>query len=382
MAFESFLARQIGTWLVNKAINLPKEIRDPLPTNATDLDKFLQASGRRICDQWARVAPAARLIPGAPQFDVVCFPYLNNTGQAPTSPAKSVPVSSKDGGQCSGKKYSSYIKFRPSIGYGTPGFSWGSPIESFVPCNTPGFPDLYGPCYLLVKNNTNGTEYFEWRSKLNSSYGANGGVASNTEIAQLLEAWVQICPGEGVDNCGTPDGYTPPTYPPLPTLPPPSTPAPGTQNNNWDIQINNDGTLNFCMNNSCNQIPAPGDPPPAPSENPGSPYGTPVETDPNTKEGGGCVPAGYVLTGIKITIKSQPQSAVNARWGFYKSAGWVRFGPFPTVLTVSPDIVWLADGMFATPPNEACSCYSVKANPGWAFAIQAYAKKKQSQSAL
>lgn len=357
----------------------PEFLRDELPANASTTAKFVQAAGRRACRNYVRAGFGSGTVYG-PTYDWACEPYLDTVNEGKLTDGRQDPISSKDGGQCSGKKYSSYIKFRPSIGYGTPQFTWGSPIESFVPCNTPGFTNLYGPCYLLVTNNTNGTEYFEWRSTLNSSYGANGGVASSTEIAQLLEAWVQICPGEGVDNCGTPDGYTPPTYPPnLSPVPPPTVAPPGTNNKDWDITINPDGTLNFCIANICTNLGGPDGPPKNPSEDPGTPNGNPTPSDPNTGEAKGCVGDDQILTGIQITFTQTPPVSTTLSGQFFKAPIWAGFGPSEELIDFVQDGAWIRDKQLIIPDSEFCKCFYVKFKKDFKGTVQAFSRPKEDK---
>lgn len=365
--------------LIQRAFKTPEFLKDELPDNASSVSRFIQSAGRRACRNYVRAGFGPGTVYG-PTYDWACEPYLKTLNEGKQTDGKFDPTSSKDGGQCSGKKYSSYIKFRVSIDFGKPTFHWGPIIESYVPCNTPGYLDYYGPCYLNVANNPNGASSFEWKSTLNNSYGANGGSGSDIEIAQLLDAWVQICPGEGTDNCGTPDPYTPPTYPPnLPVIPPPTVSPPGTNNKDWDITVNPDGTLKFCIANVCTDLGGPSGPPNNPSEDPGEEDGEPTNSDPETGEAKGCVGDDKILTGIQITFTQTPPVSTTLSGQFFKAPIWAGFGPKEELIDFVQDGAWVRNEQLIIPDSEFCKCYYVKFKKGFRGKVQAFSRPKEDK---
>jgi len=184
------------------------------------------------------------------------------------------------------------------------------------------------------------------------------------------------------DNCGNPPNeYNPPSWPPnLPSLPPPTIAPPGGDGDD-DIFIDPDGNIVICEDGDCTTPRPPGSGNgPDSGGGPGSPDGDPQETNPNDpnnpNEVSGCVEDGNVLTGVQIEVTQAPPNYQGLGDIYYRSC-WVWMGPSSGLLDMVSDGKAIEDGQFVIPDSRDCTCFKVRANPGFRVSVQAYSRPKE-----
>lgn len=357
-------------WMVDS----PEFIKDDLPPEASSGTKFLQETGRRVCRGYARARSALGGVAYAPVYSNLCTPYLDSIGEGPTSGGDYGPL--YPGGQCAvayiwTQKFRSY---NPDTGLLTQEI-----INDFPPYGGP----------LTWTNLPDVIEFGEIRSRV-QVVTTNGTLVLTTKVLrqfdQALKAtseYYNIRRADGQpDNCGDQDStYRPPSFPPnLPPLPPPTNPAPGG-GSNWDVNILPDGKVQICIGGECStSTPPNGGGGPDSGGGPGETDGPPQETDPNDpdspNEVSGCVEDGNILTGVKIEVTQAPPNYQGLGDIYYKSC-WVWTGPSSDLLDMVIDGKTLESGQFVIPDSSDCTCYKVRANPGFKVSVQAYSRPKE-----
>jgi hypothetical protein len=348
-------------------------LKDDLPANAPSMGKFAQEVGRRACRQYARNRANYGVIAYDPVWSDSCNPYLDSIDEGATANGNYGPPF--PGGQCSNLFYTVTVQ-GPNRCPGGNSFSVvvPGPVSGLIQVGNPGY---LGGCAggpgQSVRNNVvaGGQTWPVNPSNLHPDDAPKWRITSVTVF------------GSGTDNCGNlPSQYNPPTYPPnLPPIPPPSNPGPGF-GNDWDVEINPDGTFNICIDGECSDPlpPGPGDRPPGdPSEEPGEEDGDPNENNPNDPTGDitGCASEGQILTGIKIEITQVPVNENPGSGGFYRNVCWVWMGPSQDQLDLVTDGRFLESGQFVIPDSNNCRCYRVRPSPLWGLSVQAYSRPEK-----
>ena len=351
-------------------------LRDDLPQNAPGMGKFAQEVGRRACRQYARNRANFGIIAYDPVWSDSCNPYLDSIDEGPTQNGSYEPL--HEGGQCA-VQYNAF--------YSTTTYDQFGNVVQVVESG----PAPIGPGPLTFERRPDipisGGGSFRNQTVAIAANGNEVGLSGDRfeafGLAQSTEGRVARADGQP-DDCGNAPGeYAPPGYPPnLPPIPPPTNPGPGF-GDNWDVNLNPDGTFEICINGECSDPipPGPGDSPPGdPSEDPGEEDGDPQENDPNNPQDGditGCAEDGKILTGIKIEITQTPPSEVPGAGGLYRKVCWVWMGPSQDQLDLVADGRYLEDGQFVIPDANNCRCYKVRPSPLWGLRVQAFSRPEK-----
>lgn len=368
--YASSLRGLIKGILINQALRAPEFLRDPIPQSGSEVNKFVQAVGRRVCDKYARSPDIDQLV-FAPAYGWLCDPYLNGQGKGPTTPGHAEPPIL---GQCPGTLYSVSVSVQSYNSLGVQTTNQTIVYNNFLgPLKITSVPNYtsFGVTYsgiTDIKSANHPTNNYITINALETGYSSGGWVTRSFSIAR----------SDGQPDCITPRSYTPPKYPVTPPPLPPTVIPPGTDTPNWDVNINTDGSIQFCIAGDCGNIPAPrpDGPPSAPSESPGTPDGSPVSTNPSSGVASGATSSGRVLTGIKLTFTSTPVSATTLSGEFFRAPAWVGFGPSSTEIDFVSDGTWLRSGQFIMPCSENCTNWYVKANSGFVISVQPYSRLK------
>lgn len=369
-------------------------LKDDLPPEASGAQKFTQEFGRRTCRRYARARGTLAGVSYSPIWSTVCDPYLDSISEGPVTGGDNAPPFT--GGQCSNRRY-------------TVGWGFSSYVQRTCPPGQDCFDQTFtssGQYTIVIDGQLEGCSYgpigggstFKdgqtWKVSVTSRC-LNGSPSTtvantplqssnpNVQIVSVAGAHIKILQTFlGADNCGNPPpNYTPPTFPPnLPNLPTPTNPAPGF-GNNWDVNILPDGKVQFCLASDCSDgVPPNGGGGPDSGGGPGEPDGDPQETDPNDpndpNEVSGCVEDENILTGLKIEVTQAPPNYQGLGDIYYKSC-WVWMGPSSDLLDIVIDGRTLESGQFVIPDSNDCTCYKVRANPGFRISVQAYSRPKE-----
>lgn len=365
-----------------RALENPGEfLRDDLPPGTDQVTLWIQDRNRRACRRHARNEAAGLYSNlGAlrrPRYNH-CRPYLDSINEGATGGDYGPPWSGA-GGQCSGKKYASKISVQTGSYSAIDGsLILGQVINSDVPCS---FSPLIGPVILSSGTTSQGSKFWRFEGANNTS-GAS--VFASSDYAALISSELTLCPNQGTEEgCPPPpNDYRPPTYPPnLPPLPPPEVAPPGGDGND-DIEIDPDGNWRICENGDCTPWFAPGGGG-TPGNPGGDPDGDPQETDPedpdNPNEISGCVGDGNVLVGLKINVLEHPITYDGSSDIYYR-VGWIWIGPNEDQLDLTVDGATIRDGQFVFPDGPDCSCYTVRANPGFRLSVQAFSRPREENN--
>ena len=363
-------------------------LRDDLPADAPGIGKFAQEVGRRACRQYARNRENFGIIAYDPIWSDSCDSYLNSINEGPTSGGSYAPPFT--GGQCS---FAYKISYAIPVSYAPPSnqpdeiFTGGSVGTNKYPIgpilgismkpSTPNSGCGLLPHLQVTVTTATGDYGFGCFRNPPPAGGLIPGTPYFTSIVPLNQS--------SVDNCGNPPNqYQPPQYPPnLPTLPPPTNPGPGF-GNNWDVNLNPDGTFEICIAGECSDPipPGPDDNPPGnPSEDPGEPDGSPKANNPSNPSDitiEGCAGTGRILTGIKINFTQIPP-AVSGPLDYYRNVCFAGFGPDLNLIDLVVDGKLLKNGQFVIPDSEFCRCYRVVVSPGWGLSVQAYSRPEKTE---
>ena len=147
------------------------------------------------------------------------------------------------------------------------------------------------------------------------------------------------------------------------------------------MNLNPDGTIQFCIGGNCGNIPAPrpDGPPKNPSEDPGTKNGNPTPSDPNTGEAKGCVGDAQILTGIQITFTQTPPVSTTLSGQFFKAPIWAGFGPSEDLIDFVQDGAWIRDKQLIIPDSEFCKCFYVKFKKDFKGTVQAFSRPKEDE---
>ena len=361
-------------------INPGAYLRDDLPAEADEVTKWIHDRNRRACRRHARNEAAGLYSDlGAlrrPRYGH-CKPYLDSIGEGPTSSGSYGPPFT--GGQCSGTTYQVIATF--NLGTDVPG-GCSAPFDQAIN----GVFGVAGPIKGITLGSAppDGAQLPRKTAKLN--HGNNQQIDLGTTFGGCNKPFVvikSVTPMyNGPNNCGDPPNeYNPPTWPPnLPSLPPPTIAPPGGDGDD-DIEIDPDGNWRICENGDCTPWfpPGPGDGPDS-GGGPGEEDGDPQETDPNDpdnpNEVSGCVDEGRILTGVQIEVTQAPPNYQGLGSIYYKSC-WVWMGPNSELLDMVPDGKHIENGQFVIPDGPDCTCFKVRANPGFRVSVQAYSRPKE-----
>lgn len=349
-------------------------LKDELPTEASGAQKFTQEFGRRACRKYARARGTLAGVSYSPIWSTVCDPYLDSINEGPTTGGSYGPL--YPGGQCAvAYRWNTISKrYNPNTGQLVQEIT-GTAGDYLGPLTWSVLPDIvsFGDTISRRQVTYNGGNLVYFVKEVNQY----GQLESTYEIENIRRADGQP------DNCGNqPDNnYTPPSFPPnLPSLPTPTNPAPGF-GNNWEVNILPDGKVQFCLASDCSDgVPPNGGGGPDSGGGPGEPDGDPQETDPNDpnnpNEVSGCVEDDRLLTGLKIEVTQAPPNYQGLGTIYYRSC-WVWMGPGLDLLDMVIDGRTLESGQFVIPDNDDCTCFKVRANPGFKVSVQAYSRPKE-----
>lgn len=352
-------------------------LRDDLPSASPGVAKWVQETGRRACRKYARQRGSVPFLTSDPSWDGICSGYWGAINEAPVSGGFG-PSWSGAGGQCDGKLYGSSITYRTGFVNTSGGITWGSTQTANASCGTPGV-NLIGPVSFQRTTGGGGVVSYSFRGKSNT-FGAN---VSSSGPLQIQGTSLSLCSGQGTESgCSSPpQDYRPPLFPDnLPPLSPPTNPAPGL-GNEWDIDILPDGQVQICIGGECSTgTPPGGGGGPDSGGGPGGEDGEPQETDPNDpndpNEVSGCVEEGNILTGLKIEVTEAPPNYQGLGGIYYRSC-WIWMGPSSDLLDMVSDGRAIENNQFVIPDSSDCTCYKVRANPGFKVEVQAYSRPKE-----
>ena len=369
-------------------------LKDDLPPSSPGLSKWAQEVGRRACRKYARQRGNIPFLTNDPTWDGMCSGYLGSINEGPTSGGSYGPPYT--GGQCSilYKVFFTAKSIRKSDGVVTDtqtDFSiFNGPILGAISCEggSCGIPGLPTPAYIswIISGSLSDSGEIGGGQKVtigNRRYIAQGFSGSSQLFRSTLQI-TSVTPNTSgqPDNCGSlPNQYQPPTFPSnLPALPNPSNPAPGL-GNNWEVNLLPDGEINICVGGECSaSAPPAGGNGPDSGGGSGQEDGAATETNPNTpntpNQVSGCVGAGRVLTGLKIQIIQAPPNYQGLGEIYYRSC-WVWMGPNSNLLDMVTDGKAIENGQFVIPDSRDCTCYKVRANPGFRVRVQAYSRPKK-----
>ena len=352
-------------------------LRDDLPSASPGVAKWAQETGRRACRKYARQRGSIPFLTSDPSWDGICSGYWEAINEGPTSGGGYEPPFS--GGQCEGTIYQVIVTLTQGTdvpGGCDPPFDISVNGEFGVPGPIRGL--SLGSAVIPGANLPGKSAALNYGQNQQISLGTTFG-GCNTPFA-VIKSITRL--SGNPDTCGDPPPeYRPPTFPPnLPPLSPPTNPAPGL-GNNWDVNILPDGNLEICIGGECSTgTPPGGGGGPDSGGGPGEPDGDPQETDPSDpndpNEVSGCVEDGNILTGVKIEVTEAPPNYQGLGDIYYKSC-WVWMGPGSDLLDMVIDGRTLESGQFVIPDSNDCTCYKVRANPGFKVSVQAYSRPKE-----
>lgn len=377
MASPADVLRNLYSGYVQTLQGVSDWLRDDLPTASPGLAKWAQETGRRACSKYARQRGSVPFLTSDPTWDGMCGGYWDATNQGPTSSGSYAPPFT--GGQCSGTIYQVIVTY--NLGTGVPG-GCSAPFDQSVN----GSLGVAGPIGGITTQSVTipGASLPGKQSFLN--HGNNqqislGQTFGGCDLPHVVIKSVTRLSGNP-DNCGDPPPeYRPPTFPPnLPPLSPPTNPAPGF-GNNWEVNLLPDGQVNICIGGECSTgTPPDGGGGPDSGGGPGDPDGDPKETDPgdpdNPNEVSGCVEDDNILTGVQIEITQAPPNYQGLGEIYYRSC-WIWMGPNSDLLDMVSDGKAIENGQFVIPDSNDCTCYKVRANPGFRVSVQAYSRPKE-----
>lgn len=341
-------------------------IKTDLPNTATSAAKWIHEANRRGCRQAARTPRGAMNSYNRAVFDSTCNAYLDSIGEKPLAGSSSPELP----GQCVGVPYKVTIYTQSYNSDGTSNPSTASTYTGFL-----------GP--LSITRAANYVVYGERHENITDIKSANHPTGNYITVEGLVTfpisgGWVirtyAIARTDGGADCITPGNYNPGANKPgLQPIPPPENNAPNTNDKNWDVKINPDGSISICVNGVCSDGRSGGGG--APDEK-GKPDGPPIPTDPEGNAEGKCED-GY-LVGIKITILPPiPKNYRSFGPDIYRAVAWIWMGPSSDQLDLVPDGANLRDGQFVIPDTEHATAWKVKANVGWKLSIQQFCRKKR-----
>lgn len=366
-------------------------VRDDLPPEADDLTRWIQDRNRRACRRHARnEAAGAYSTLGElrrPRY-AHCLPYLDSINEGPETTGKYGPPFT--GGQCPiayNIAYSGVAISNPNAqGQG------GGEVLNFTG-QSQGFNKYpVGPITGISIGGSNPAECGTASGKQIKVQTATGVVGfgcfpqanqpSGFDPKSVQFTAITPANSNQSDNCGDPPNrYEPPGWPKdLPVLPPPEVPPPGGDGDD-DIDVDDDGNWRICENGDCtNPYPPGGGGGPDRGGGPGEPDGEPQTTNPNDpnnpNEVSGCVEEGNILTGVKIDVTTFPPNYQGLGDIFYRSC-WVWLGPSSDLLDMVVDGRTLESGQFVIPDSRDCTCFKVRANPGFRVSVQPYSRPKE-----
>ena len=377
MATPADTLRSLYSGYVSTLQGVSDWLRDDLPAASPGLSKWAQETGRRACRKYARQRGSVPFLTNDPTWDGMCSGYLGAINEGAISGGSYGPPFT--GGQCSGVNY--FLRTNRTnwdtngnfLSQVTLDFSAGPGPVSFV-----ALPAVdQGPGGSISTGNAR--FYFSNGSFVTSGFTKVVWRPTNVTTQILTRQIIRV--GGQPDNCGDPPSqYQPPVFPSLPSLPAPTNPAPGL-GNNWDVGLLPDGRFNICIGGECSTgIPPAGGGGPDSGSGPGEPDGDPQETDPNDpndpNEVSGCVEEDNILTGLQIEITQAPQNYQGLGNIYYRSC-WIWMGPNSDLLDMVSDGKAIENGQFVIPDSNDCTCYKVRANPGFRVSVQAYSRPKE-----
>ena len=373
-----------------RALENPGEfLRDDLPDGTDGLTLWIQDRNRRACRRHARNEAAGLYSNlGAlrrPRYGH-CKPYLDSINEGPTSSGSYGPPFT--GGQCPiayNIAYSGVAISNPNAqGQG------GGAVFNFVG-QSQGFNKYPVGPILGIKIGTSIQADCGQSNGLQIHVVTAGGIVGfgcfdpphqpSVYVPKSVQ-FTSITPSNSQqqDSCGNPPNqYNPPTWPPnLPSLPPPTVAPPGGDGGD-DIEVDPDGNWRFCENGDCTPWFTPGGGG-APGYPGGEEDGDPQETNPDDpddpNEISGCVEDGNVLVGLKIGVIEHPIT-YDGNDSIYYRVGWIWMGPNENQLDLTVDGATIRDGQFVFPDSPDCSCYTVRANPGFRLSVQAFSRPRE-----